>query len=390
MSEISALTHGQANGLCRPDGKSRRVRSRSLSHLKHHQTLRTKSDEPQNSLKPECKAVTLGRASGWQIKSDINNIRTPTRPRIHTLHANGPSAPHSSNTGIQDVHSSMNAKPQHDVLGSLDQSPNHDDPGYSASVDSDHSNTPIQLSPRKSRDATSPDITDRPWIRRDISSSKYFPPETNTPVLARQPMRAPFWISYEGNLVVCFPTNVAHNLYEVEVHAKIHLSDTDDNGWRTFSVPGLPSLDGSQQPGRTSFSLTSPLEYRFDQSFLQDTFTCGPNLVVGSSRFGASPILRLRNEAFDLTDNHAVRSFRDEKKAYLRCYNVLESLSLPDGTPDNDLLVWLLDRIGKASGPSGEPFDSWFTHLDFPRLKTKMETISHKDKEQVNKWMVNW
>ena len=375
------------DGPRRPKGKIRRIRSRSLGHLRHNQTLRTKPRKNHNSQKSEFKAVTLGRARGRQTKPNTNDVHTPTRSRIQTLQFNEPSVSHSSNhsrSGAQDVRSSIIANSPNHTLGCTDQSPNNDDPGYSASRDSDHSNTPVQLSPRKTRDVRSPDITNPPWLRRDISSSKYFPEETSTSIPARQPTRAPFWINFEGNLVVCFPNNVAPKLYEVDIHAKIHLSDTDEDGWRMFSVPGLPSLDGSQKPGRTSFSLTSPLEYQFDQSSLQGTFTCGPNLVVGSSRFGPSPILRVRNEAFDLNECHALKSFRDEKEAYWRYHHVLRTMSLPNGMPDNDLLVWLLDRIRKAvsGGPSGESFNSWFSHLDFPQLKAKMEMMFHEENEK--------
>ena len=339
----------------RTKARDRRIRSRSLSQLYQHRGTRAGPRIPLKSSKSECKALTLGRAGGKKTKPSIDNAATPSRSRIHhqQFHCPGKPADRSS----------------------------IDDPGYYASLDSDHSDTAVQVHPRKTRDPTSPDISDRPWLRRGIPSSKYFPEDTASPS-GTGPMRQPFWINYEGKLIVCFPNNVDPDVYEIQVHAKVHLSEPDRDGWQDFIIPGLPSLDESQSPGPISLSLLTPLIYQFDLSLLQQSFACGPNLVAGHSRFGPSPILRVLNEALSLTEEKALESSVEDRVSSARRRQLLASLSLEDGTPNDELCLWLLGRMRNAmsGGPCGEPYDMWFAQMDFGRVRIAIEKMLHKDK----------
>ena len=256
-----------------------------------------------------------------------------------------------------------------------------DDGRCSSSLDLEQSGTPIQKIHRKNRIPTSPDISDRPWIRREIPSSKYFPEDTGS--LGRvSPMRQPFWIKYMGKLIVCFPTNVNPGLYEVEVVARIWLSKADKSDWLIFKIPGLPYLDEPQVPGRLSFSLATDLRYHIDRSLLEESYTCGPR-AMGSSRFGPSPLLRLHSAILpsEIKREEVYFSPGDMLMSSQRC-KVLESLSFEDGNPHNAIVLWLLAEIKKAmfDHRSEDAFAVWFARLDFAQLKSTMTDILYQQK----------
>ena len=138
--------------------------------------------------------------------------------------------------------------------------------------------------------ASTPDINDRPWLRRTIPSSRYFSP---SPAPAADAKRVPFWIKDNGKLYVCFPSTVEHDTYRVEIHARVHLSQPDEQGWYSFSVPGLPQLETSQPGGHLSFCQHRGNQIEVDRSCFEYMIKDGPYLVSGVSHFATNLLLRL-------------------------------------------------------------------------------------------------
>lgn len=391
--------------------EKRRIRSRSLSRLgeSHGQTSDARTAQKVYGLRH--RAYTLGRARGENMKPDYAKVAVPPASRKRSRHSFTPiSSPPStcSDDCLQAEHreystlklapSSRNDTPcakipptQSLPSGHTQKHPGKpkdvfhaEDPGYAPSPDSDDSDTPIRPAPKKNRVATSPDISDRPWLRREIPSSKYFPEETGSPSRAG-PVRQPFWIKFQGKMIICFPSNVSPGVYETVVIAKIHLSEQDENGWRSFKVPGLPLLDDCQPPGRASFSLNAPIQYEIDRSLLEHSYTCGPNLAIGTSRFGSSPLLHLRIEPQDRSFKEDSYSYKGDMAIPAQWYKVLEALSFEDGVPNNDVFLWLFTEMEKAiSGrTTGDPFSTWFAQLDFNRLRSAMSTVLHERHESI-------
>ena len=245
------------------------------------------------------------------------------------------------------------------------------------------SETQDQHSPQEKRIPTSPCMRDLPW-RRDLDSNRYFPEGdmsqkqvTPTTRPGKEPMREPFWINFEGKLIICFPNHVKPGFYEIVVLAKVQLSQTDIDGWRTFRIPGLPCLDTCQQAGGMTFSIEDAHEYYFERGSMEQFRQFSPNLAAGTSRFGPVPLLRLRDQV------KACDTQSEEEISLGRRWSLIKNLSLDDGTPDKDLVLWLLDTIGRASAEhfiSG-PFDSWFSRLNAAELRSTLELILPDDRD---------
>ena len=373
--------------------REKRIRSRSLSESVD--LCRKESETRTSDNLPEAKhtAFMRSRASGQKIKRKFAESIIPTTARtsmrsensIHpkrsrSLASELPPIPRTDT--LHSVAAEDGAfrsdKPQKNMQGEGKVSLSDDDRS-SYSLDLEQSDTRTQIIPRKNRIPTSPDISDRPWIRREIPSSKYFPEDTGS--LGRvSPMRQPFWIKYMGKLIICFPTNVNPGLYEVEVVARTWLSKADKSDWLIFKIPGLPYLDKPQVPGRLSFSLTTDLRYQIDRSLLEESFTCGPR-AMGSSRFGPSPLLRLHSEVLpsEIKREEVYFSPGDMHMSAQRC-KVLESLSFEDGNPHNAIVLWLIAEIEKAMfhRRSEDAFAIWFTRLDFTQLRSAMTDILYQ------------
>ena len=386
--------------------EKRRIRSRSLSRIGENRGQTSDAGTAKKVHRPRHGAYTLGRASGQKIKPDYAKVAglllSRKRGRQSSTSISSP-PPTSSDDGAPAEHRGSpiprlpprlhNSTPciktsptqslPNDHIQEQTEEPEDachaEDPGYVPSPDSDHSDTPIRPIPKKNRVATSPDISYRPWLRREIPSSKYFPEETGSPSGA-SPVRQPFWIKVQGKMILCFPSNVRPGVYEIIVLAKIHLSEQDENGWRHFKVPGLPLLDDCQPPGRVSFSLNAPIQYEIDRSLLENPYACGPNLAIGTSRFGSSPLLHLRTEPQDNTFKENSYSYKSNMPIPAQWYKVLEALSCEDGIPNNDVFMWLLTEMEKAvSGrTTGDPFSTWFAQLDFNRLRSAMAAMLHQ------------
>lgn len=386
--------------------EKRRIRSRSLSRLGENRGQTSDAGTANKVYGPRHMAYTLGRASGQKIKPDYPKVAvlpvSRKRSRQSFTSISSPSST-SSDDGAPAEHrgspiprlppSLHNSTPCIKISPTQSLPSDHiqkqpeqpedachaEDPGYAPSPDSDHSDTPIRPIPKKNRVATSPDISYRPWLRREIPSSKYFPEETGSPSGA-SPVRQPFWIKVQGKMIVCFPCNVKPGVYETIVLAKIHLSEQGENGWRNFKVPGLPLLDDRQPPGRVSFSLSAPIQYEIDRSLLEHSYACGPNLAIGTSRFGSSPLLHLRIEPQDNTLKEDSYSYKGNMAIPAQWYKVLEALSFEDGIPNNDVFLWLFTEMEKAiSGrTTGDPFSTWFAQLHFDRLRSAMAAMLHQ------------
>ena len=375
--------------------RERRIRSRSLSQSTD--LCRKESEARISDKLSEAKhtAVTLSRASGQKIKRNYAESVVPTTARsskilehgIHVKRCPSPASelPPMPRTGT--LHSVATPDPafQSDrTQKNIQKEPKPslgDSDRYSHSSDLEQSDTPAQSIPQRNRVPTSPDISDRPWIRREIPSSKYFPEDTGS--LGRvSPMRQPFWIKYRGKLIVCFPTNVNPGSYEIEVVAKIWLSNADKSDWLTFRIPGLPYLEKPAAPGRMSFSLTTDLVYQIDRSLLEESYTYGPR-ATGFSRFGHSPLLRLHCEVLPSETQREEVDFSpgDVLMSSRRC-KVLESLSFENGNPQNAMVLWLLAEIKKAMFDcrSEDPFAIWFARLDFAQLRSAMTDILYQQK----------
>ncbi|KAL8793567.1 MAG: hypothetical protein Q9195_003829 [Heterodermia aff. obscurata] len=387
--------------------KDRKTRSRSLSQSTDHYGKESEARTSENSSEAKHTAFMLGRASGQKIKRNLAEVlsrscrdsrhsiiqTTAGTPMISedSIHAKGCPSPASelrpmprscnlhSTTGQDRVFRSGETpeSTQAEAINSLD-----DSGGSSYSLDLDQNETPTRMIPQKNRVPTSPDISDRPWIRREIPSSKYFP-EDDSSLGRGSPMRLPFWIKYLGKLIICFPTNVDPGSYEVEVAARIWLTKADTSDWLIFKIPGLPYLDKPAAPGHLSFSLTTDLRYQIDRSLLEESYTCGP-LAMGSSRFGPLPLLRLHSEVL-WSENKRKELYFSSGDMLMSSRNrrVLESLSLEDGNPHNAIVLWLLAEIKKAmfDGPSEDPFAIWFARLDFAQLRTAMTDILYEKKK---------
>lgn len=370
-----------------------RIRCRSLSRLADDRGQESGIQSPDRSCGTKRTAFIVGRADGQKVKQTLRETTVSPRFRKRSgqstsswvsfssmssedsaqVKCSSPSKlvlpprspygkPYSTVAEIQDLPSNG----IEDCDGQSTSAIGDDDPGYAPSPDSDHDGTPGQIFPRKNRVPTSPDISDRPWLRRKIPSARYFPEETGSPTKAG-PMRKPFWIHFEGELVVCFPTNCDPGSYEVVVLAKIHLTEQVDHGWRSFRIPSLPRLEIDRAPGQISFSISGVPQYEIDRIFLESSYACGPNLAIGSSRFGSSPLLRLRTEPQ-----------KGERHGSWEQYKVLAALGSLDGGPDNDMFLWLFAEMGKAmsGSPSKVPnFSTWFAQLDFDRLRSAMAAI---------------
>ena len=163
--------------------------------------------------------------------------------------------------------------------------------GYNPSLDTKYNEDCPHTSPRIDSQLSSPDISDRPWIRRDIASSRFFPPDSDP---HGDPKKDPFWIRFEGKLYICFPSNSELATYQIETHAAVHLSEPDTGGWYGFSIPGLPRLHKSQPSGRLSFFQGSGRGILIDKSLFDYCDDSGPYLISGGSHFGTSHLLRLR------------------------------------------------------------------------------------------------
>ena len=375
--------------------RKKRIRSRSMSQSVDLCGRESETRTSDNLPEAKRTAFMRSRASGQKIKPNFaesiipatahtsmrseNSIHPkrspslaselPPMPRTDTLHS----------LAAEDG-AFRSDKPQKNTQSEAKVSSSDGDRS-SSSLDLEQSGTPTQKIHRKNRVPTSPDISDRPWIRREIPSSKYFPEDTGS--LGRvSPMRQPFWIKYMGKLIVCFPTNVNPGLYEVEVVARIWLSKADKSDWLIFKIPGLPYLDEPQVPGRLSFSLTTDLRYQIDRTLLEESYTCGPR-AMGSSRFGPSPLLRLHSEIFprEIKREEIYFSPGDMLMSSQRC-KVLESLSFEDGNPHNAIILWLLAEIKKAmfDDRSEDAFAVWFARLNFAQLKSTMTDILYQQK----------
>ena len=364
-------------------GRRRRSLGQSIDPCTKESQLLT----PDKLIETNHTAFVLGRASGQKIKRSFADpvIPSTTHRSMISEDSVDPPPPTSAlppmpGTGtLQHVATQSgfcrSQKPQGNVEEEAKVSLGDND-SFSPSLDLSQSDEPVQPIPQKNRVPRSPDISDRPWIRREISSSKYFPEDTGSTGKVG-PMRDPFWIKYRGKLIICFPTNVNPGSYEVEVVSRIWLSKADESNWLVFKIPGLPYLAKPEPPGCLSFSLTTDLRYRIDHSLLKESYTCGP-LAMGSSRFGASPLLRLHREVVpsELKIEEDYFSPGDMLMSSRR-YKVLENLSLDDGTPHHAMVLWLLAEIEKAmfGRPSEDPFAIWFAQLDFAQLRSAMAHV---------------
>ena len=386
--------------------EKKRIRSRSLSRLGENLGQTSDAGTANKVYGPRHIAYTLGRASGQKIKTDYSKVAvlpaSRKRSRQSFTSISSPSSM-SSDDGAPAEHRGSpiarfppnphNSTPCIKILPTQSLPSDHiqeqteepadachaEDPGYAPSPDSDHSDTPIRPIPKKNRVATSPDISYRPWLRREIPSSKYFPEETGSPSEEGH-VGQPFWIKVQSKMITCFPSNVKPGVYEIILLAKIHLSEQGENGWRNFKIPGLPLLDNHRPPGRISFSLNAPIHYEIDRSLLEHSYTCGPNLAIGTSRFGSSPLLHLRIKPQDDTFREDSYSYKDNMAIPSQWYKVLEALSFEDGIPNNDVFLWLFTEMEKAvSGrTTGDPFSTWFGQLDFGRLRSAMAAMLHQ------------
>ena len=362
--------------------RERRIRSRSLSQstnpCRKKLKVRTSdklSDQKIKRMSPKSIIPTTARTSmisensihAKRCRCPVSDL--PPMPRTGTLHSVA-----AQDGAFQSDESQENMQSEAKI--SL-----HDSNCSSHSLGLGQSDTSAQSIPQKTRVPTSPDISDRPWIRREIPSSKYFPEDTSS-IGRVSPMRQPFWIKYMGKLIICFPNNVNPGSYEVEVVARIHLSKADTSDWLTFKIPGLPYLDKPAAAGRFSFSLTTDSRYQIDRSLLEESYTCGLR-VKGFSRFGPSPLLRFHNEDLPSENEREEAYFSpgDMLISSQRC-KVLESLSFENGNPHNATVSWLLTEIKKAMfDRSEDPFAFWFARLDFAQLKSAMTDFMYQQKK---------
>ena len=404
--------HGTSAGkyLARAPGlqqKEKRIRSRSLSQSIDSCGKELKAQPPGQMSETRHTAFMVGRASGQKIQryfaefpsracKDSREIIIPTStptsiisednfhakrcpssaselppvPRISTIHS------------VAAPNGTFRSDESQEIMRAEVKNFSGDSDGSFHPSVLDQSDTPTHTIPQKEMVPTSPDTSDRPWIRREIPSSKYFPDDSSS--LGRAgPMRQPFWIKYMGKLIICFPNNVNPGSYEVEVVARIWLSKADKNGWLNFIIPGLPYLDEPTAPGRFSFSLTTDLRYQIDRSLLEESYTCGP-LAMGSSRFGPLPLLRLHSEILPSEMKREKFYFSPSDMLISPQHrNVLDSLSLEDGNPHNATVLWLLAEIKKAMFDcrSEDPLAFWFARLDFAQLRSAMMDILYQKKK---------
>ena len=397
----AALTGRQkmSDGKCLATARSiqqeemRRIRSRSLSQPIDLCRKESEARTRDKSTKTKHMEFVLGRASGQKIKGNSAESILPTTARTSTISEDSidrkccppptselPPVPQKGTLhGVAVQHRACRSDKSQGNVEEETKVSLSDNDSFSPSLDLDQSDKPVRPIPRKTRVPTSPDISDRPWIRREIPSSKYFPEDVGSPGRAG-PMRQPFWIKYRGKLIICFPTNVNPGSYEVEIVSRIWLSKADKSDWLIFRIPGLPYLEKPEAPGRLSFSLTTDLRYQIDRSLLQKSYTCGP-LAMGSSRFGPSPLVRLHREVLPSKIGIREDCFSpSDLLIYSRRCKVLESLSLKDGAPHDAMVLWLLEEIKNAmyDRRSEDPFGNWFAKLDLAQLGSAMAHIMHQ------------
>lgn len=377
----------------------RRIRSRSLSQSIDLCRKESEARTRDKSTETKHTEFVLGRASGQEINRNFAESIIPATARTSTISEDSidPKCcpPPTSELPPMPRNGTLQCEAAQDGACRSEKSRGYveeetkvsfsDNNSFSPSLDLDQSDKPVQPIPRKNRVPTSPDISDRPWIRREIPSSKYFPEDIGSPGRAG-PMRQPFWIKYRGKLIICFPTNVNPGSYEVEVVSRIWLSKADKSDWLIFRIPGLPYLEKPEAPGHLSFSLTTDLRYQIDRSLLQESYTCGP-LAMGSSRFGPSPLLRLHREVLPSEIEIEEDYFSPgDMSMYSRRCKVLESLSLQDGAPHNAMVLWLLEEIKQAMFDcrSEDPFGNWFAKLDLAQLGSAMTHIMHQKQKSLS------
>ena len=399
LAGCQKMTDGKCPARAR--GIQQGQRRRSLGQSIDPCTKESEPLTPDKLTESSHTAFVLGRASGQKIKRSLADSIIPSTAHTSMISEDSvdpkrcppPTSvlPPMPGTGTLHYVATQGGvcrseKSQANVEEAKVSSGDND--GFSPSFDLGQSDEAVQPIPQKHRVPTSPDISDRPWIRREIPSSKYFPEDTGS-IGKAGPMREPFWIKYRGKLIICFPTNVNPGSYEVEVVSRIWLSKADKSDWLVFKIPGLPYLDKPEAPGRLSFSLTTDLRYRIDHSLLKESYTCGP-LAMGSSRFGASPLLRLRSEVLpsELKIEEDYFSPSDMVMSSRR-YKVLENLSLEDGTPHHAMVLWLLAEIEKAmfGRRSEDAFGIWFAQLDFAQLRSAMTLVLNQKQKSSSAWL---
>lgn len=123
--------------------------------------------------------------------------------------------------------------------------------GHWLSVVNPNTNCVVHHPPPRSTRSTSPDISPRMWVRRNGSSSSYFP-------LLSRPREAdscPTVATTDKKLEIFFGDGVPSGEYLVEIEVDIWLSDPDTHGWRKFSVHGFPLSQNKEVTGALSFRL---------------------------------------------------------------------------------------------------------------------------------------
>lgn len=223
-----------------------------------------------------------------------------------------------------------------------------EDAGYEASLDTACSEKQKFPFSRKVSHLSSPDTSNRPWNRRDITSSRWFPLETQ---LIEDSRMDPSWKKVDGKLCIMFPSRIVAAMYEVEVHATIYLSGPDNKGWYGFSIPRLPSLHQSQPSGRLSFFNIRGPAVIIDRSFLDNAEDSGPYLILGGSHFGSSQLLRLY---FPFPENHQLKNDITDKKynpPAFECSSSSNAVSLLAAAGLADPKLQPYSRIVKPTAP---------------------------------------
>ena len=310
----------------RPTTWSRRSRLTSLrSTSADHLFVKRRCLSPTTPVKhPRSKRVayTIGCAKGRKIKFALDGAAGSSDRSYSSTSCSSSSDDHNSHVradeffndraGPEDsqnvyhhqISSHKTSKPvirgAGDALNRWSPSPATQNPSLFITTgscdDTNEDNQSVNIECRKytkhnvSSRFSSPDTSDCPWIRRDFTSSRWFPP------LLESANKDPSWHQSDGKLFICFPGNCEPAAYEIDAYAAIHLSGPDSEGWYAFSVPGLPSLHKSQTSGRLSFFQQNGAAIDIDKSALDYAEDCGPFLTLGGSHFGSSTLLRLKFE----------------------------------------------------------------------------------------------
>ncbi|KAL8822635.1 MAG: hypothetical protein Q9191_006632, partial [Dirinaria sp. TL-2023a] len=274
----STCTVGRANG--------RRIKPPTDSQLR---AMKSSNDTPHivlvRSLSPLSSTGESGQdGTSTSHKSSSSTAQPQLSPPCPTL----PTPAVSDSSGMKIDESLYPVRQSTTPIASSRKASDKD--GHHPSTNRTKHKHVVTSEPKADSSNSTPDTTDRPWLRRVIPSSRYFSPSPVTSRVAGKPVL----INLDGILYVYFPPEVDSGTYRVEIDAKINLTGPDKGSWYHFSIPGLPQLETSQPGGHFSFWQGKGDRFEIDSSLLDYTINESSCLVSGVSHFAMSPLLSLR------------------------------------------------------------------------------------------------